>query len=95
MKIYTITVGKQDPAWAIDSPRCVGYYQDLEIAHEAVLKNAGLMFEDCYNVAVIEEVPEGIHAFPREEWWYVFDSDKVFLINRPRSAEGLVGFGIG
>lgn len=61
--------------------RCFGYFADKKKAIEAVEGNWGDMHECLYNHLVIEEIPEGIHAMPKNvlehkhERWYSWQGD--------------------
>ena len=74
--IYTITVGEKDEKWVMDTTRCVGYFFNLKDAKHAVLFNQADIFEHCYNLAVVEEVREGLYSVGRREWWYEWSYEK-------------------
>lgn len=51
--------------------RCWGWYADFAEAQQAVFANHTDIFEaGWYNLAVIEEIPEGVMAVECNSWWY-------------------------
>jgi len=51
--------------------RCWGWYEKFEGAEKAVLENHTDIFEvGYYDLAVIEEYPEGVMSLPEKLWWY-------------------------
>lgn len=84
--IYTITVmesqeitnpesprrGKLD----LHSPRCMGWFPNLEGAILAVEKNQGGLDECLYDYLVIERIQPGIQIFAKALQWYLWESGK-------------------
>jgi hypothetical protein len=82
--------------------RCWGWYSEHERAETAVLGNYTDMFEaNYYDVAVIEEVQEGIIARCMRRWWYRANYKSpssppvVEKIEEPEWAKNVTGYGIG
>lgn len=103
MSIFLVTTmyrGEND-----EHQRTVGYFLDKSFAEETVLNNYGDIYEHGhYNLAVIEEVPEGLYQYDIEPDWYSVefgrDEDSqarytVRKIDTPDFAKNLVGFSIG
>lgn len=100
--IYTVTVMKRDESRQIDRQRTWGWYSKFEDAQDAVLSNATDMFEcNYYNIALIEEVPEGILALAEKRWWFkaTYNGEEfnpaVAAIEPPEWAEGIVNYSMG
>ena len=69
MKIYTVTTIPAD--FPEKDVRCLGWYEKVEEAIDAIEHNSGDMNEDGhYKYAFIEIVESGIYTFPREEIWF-------------------------
>ena len=67
MNIHLVVVIHDEPA----RRRTWGWYSNFEEAERAVLENYTDIFErGYYNLAVIEEMPEGVMAIAEKEWWY-------------------------
>lgn len=66
-KIYLVTVMAEGEK----RTRCWGWYRNFDDAERAVMSNATDIFEiGYYDLAVIEEMPEGVMAMAEKEWWY-------------------------
>lgn len=54
--------------------RLWGWYSSFDAAEKAVLENHTDIFEAAYyEMAVIEEIPEGVCAVAKGVWWYRAD----------------------
>lgn len=55
----------------LGSEICWGYFSEFDKAKKVVLENSTDIYEfGSYNLAVIEEVGEGVPAMPENEWWF-------------------------
>ena len=67
MNIFLVAVVNEEP------PRKLtwGWYEDFNDAQNVVLTNHTDIFErGYYTFAVIEEMPEGVMAIAKNEFWY-------------------------
>jgi hypothetical protein len=98
--IYTMTV-IQERNQSHGMSRTWGWFLDFGDAEQAVLQNAGDMFEcGYYQKAVIEEVTEGSLAMSKNEWWYEASYDEKFgttvrKIEKPHDYKNIVHFAMG
>jgi hypothetical protein len=79
--------------------RTWGWYESFEDAETAVFENHTDIFEcGYYDLAVIEEMPEGVMAFRENEWWYKAEykldnnTPVVTKCPKPEQLEGFVNF---
>ena len=93
--IFTVTTIQR----ALVAPvRCVGFFHELENAHEWLRLNEGDINEDgYYPFAVIEEVKPGFYTFPREERWYQWNKDTKRYVpcEKPERFKSTFGWGMG
>lgn len=102
-KIYTVTVLKEskEPGINYSGIRTWGWFSDFATAEKAVINNSTDIFEDnSYNIAVIEEVGEGIIDICLTRWWYGADYGEdyhptVSKIDEPEWSKGLINFSMG
>jgi hypothetical protein len=67
MNIFIIAVINEEP----ERKRTWGWYERFEDAEKAVIENHTDIFEcGYYDLAVIEEMPEGVCAIEENTWWY-------------------------
>lgn len=80
MKIYAITCLEcieEKNTWPyFGASSFMGYYTDKDTAINAVKENRCDIAERCYNYAVVEEISEGLYAYPRPRWFFKYDADK-------------------
>ena len=96
--MYFVTVVNQKPYRS----RCWGYYADESRAEQAVRENWTDMYEHgYYDLAVIEEILEGVCALPEKARWFsveMKDGD-VYLVTElatpPDQFEYTCSFAIG
>lgn len=70
-RIFLVAVMKRDPNTGNTRQRTWGWYTNFADAEQAVLENHTDIFEaNYYNLAVIEEMPEGVMACAKNVWWY-------------------------
>jgi hypothetical protein len=105
--IYVITVFGDVIKGRPKRQRTWGWYSKAEDARRAVLKNHTDMYETIYyDVALIEEVHDGILAFNRPRWWFSVKEGPgegndswlhpiVTEINTPDWAKQTFGWGMG
>lgn len=83
MTIFFITVLFVDENKVVQRTRTWCWYQKLGMAQDRVLINATDMFErGYYNLAVIEEITEGLLPDCISSWWYeaiVSDSPNAYF----------------
>lgn len=60
----------------IGSARTFGYYEDKDVALEAVRKNWCDIQERVYRYAVVEYIPEGLYELAEERWFFEWNEDK-------------------
>jgi hypothetical protein len=86
LPIYTITTV---PATFPHKPsRCIGWLESCADAFAEVRYNAGDMYEEGhYRYVVIEQVEQGIYTFPREEFWFEWDENRI---NEKSSSPGYI-----
>lgn len=82
--------------------RCWGWVRDFDEAEMLVKENATDMFEvGYYNMAVIEEMPEGLIPHAKQEIWYSAThipgaetqmKPKVEKINKPEVFKSFIGW---
>jgi len=110
-KYFITTVGfysKRHPHHAGEMhERCVGYYDTFEKAEEAVLNNAGDIYEcGYYSYVVIEAIGPGIYATDFNPIWYKAKWEgpteesqlgkyKVKKVSTPGFAKNVCGWAIG
>lgn len=81
--------------------RTWGYYLEFETAEQLVLRNATDMFEEEFDCAVIEEVPDGLLTISKVKQWYRADYSKsqelptIYKMDAPIWAKDVVNWGIG
>jgi len=77
--------------------RCFGYYEEKPKACEAADLNLADMHECLYEWLVIEEIPQGIHAMPKEEIWYKWDDGLECWVHveKPNWSKGIINWSIG
>jgi hypothetical protein len=80
--------------------RTWGWYEKFADAEEVVLLNQTDIFENgYYDMAVIEEMPEGVLAVEENSWWYratyTKDSLTVEKTERPEKFQQTVCLTIG
>lgn len=102
--IYTITLIQESSKKASHN-RCMGWFTNLKEARDAVLSNAGDMFEvGYYKYAVIERCEMGIYCHIDKEYWfeahYLEGGDALRPLVAeiempPKEYEGVCNFGIG
>jgi hypothetical protein len=94
--IFTITTLQDGTP---NKARCVGFYFKQKDAEEAVVNNTNDIFEEgYYPYCVIEEMGQGIYFFPRNEIWFMWNSDSnryEKLTEKPKRFNILACFGIG
>ena len=78
----------------VDSRRW-GWYETLEDAEKVVLENESNIFENYYDYAVIEEMPEGALACSKNEWWYLYKNDMVSKCKKPKKFFQVCNFCLG
>lgn len=98
--IYTVTTLVNLPDYEIrttSNPRCVGWFEKYQDAVEAVTKNLGDIWEQCYNYAVIETVYEGLYQTDVDYDLFKFDikSKTYKQIDVPKQMQHYCSFGIG
>jgi len=81
----------------IKDERCFGYFLDKQKALTATDENWADMHECLYNWLVIEKIPEGLHAMPKEEIWFEWDSglNSWIHIKKPIWSKNIINWGIG
>ena len=91
-RIYTVTTIRDLEGGGC---RVIGYFFRRYGAVDAVLENAGDMYE-CghYPYAVIEGVCEGIHPHTTEVW-FMWDKDGYKEIPKPDKVKNICNWGIG
>ena len=81
------------------SSRTWGWFGTFEDAVEVIEKNISDIWECFYEYAMIDEVPEGICTFPRQEWWWKWEGDdktgKYIPTTRPEDFKQVVGMSVG
>ena len=81
------------------SSRVWGWFEKFEDAVEVIEKNISDIWEYYYEYAMIEEVPEGICALSRQEWWWKWEGKdidgKYIPTTRPEDFEQTVCMSIG
>jgi hypothetical protein len=80
--------------------RTWGWYSDFAYVEKVVLENQGDIFErGYYDLAVIEEMPEGALAVAENTWWYraTYSKDKIKVekIQQPAEFAGNFNFTVG
>lgn len=60
----------------IGSARTFGYYEDKDVAIEAVKKNWCDIQERLYRYAVVEYIEEGLYNLATERWFFEWNEDK-------------------
>lgn len=69
--VFLVAVMKRDPHTGNTRQRTWGWYTNFPDAERAVVENHTDIFEaNYYNLAVIEEIPEGVMAIAKNAWWY-------------------------
>jgi hypothetical protein len=82
--------------FTLPKSRCFGFFDSLEKAKTAVACNSGNMHECYYNYLVIEEISEGVHAFPISQYWYIWSEDLGWVpTTKPEFAKGISNWSIG
>jgi hypothetical protein len=106
-KVYVITTmyiphkSLDKDKWPYHSSRderTVGFFFKYEDAEQCVLENWGDIIEArTYNIAVIEEITEGLYPFPSLEQWFklVDDEDRFEKMDKPKCFDKVINFGIG
>ncbi len=78
MSVFFITLNQESN----DYPRCVGFYLNLDDAIRAICKNPQKynLFDDCYDLAIIEEMQEN-KLFPRviKHYLYKYNGKQYIL----------------
>ena len=91
--IYTITcleTLEERNSWPYyGASAFMGYYFDKETALHAARENWCDIAEHCYHYAVVEEIPEGLYAYPRPRWFFKYDieNDNFNPIDEPKVME--------
>lgn len=68
----------------IGSSRTFGYFQDKDVAMEAVRKNWSDIQERVYRYAVVEYIPEGLYELAEERWFFEWnEKDERFVPIKP------------
>ena len=83
---------------SIDDTRCVGYFKTFKEAEDIVLNNTCDIWETCYDLVIIENIPEGLYQYDLDAKWYKWnDKDKQYekLDTKPKMYESQIGFAIG
>jgi hypothetical protein len=60
----------------VGSCRTFGYFEDKEVALEAVKKNWCDIQERLYRYAVVEYIEEGLYNLATDRWFFEWDEDK-------------------
>jgi|ADurb_Leu_01_Slu_FD_contig_123_22720_length_22427_multi_4_in_0_out_1_18 hypothetical protein len=106
LPIYVVTTMHIADRWlnepkrfyALMNNRPVGWFFRLEDAITCVEENWNDIYE-CggYNLAVIEEVWQGLYPHIEREIWFHWDrkKKKYMKIEKPKCVEGTIAFGIG
>ena len=78
----------------IQSTATFGYLSDHDEAHGCVARNTCNMDEHLYNYLVIEDVPEGIHPFPKSECWFEWDEENTLwqAISPPEFSKHIINW---
>lgn len=103
--IYTVTVFQKISPNQLDlyqivdlgDRRCVGWYDNIDEAKNAVINNFSDMHEDMYKFAIIEEVTQGIKIpdVSRVVFAWNANTNEYEEINLPKELEDLCSLGIG
>ena len=96
MRIYTVTTLEELNGEIIDT-RCIGFWPSMEEACDAIKRNAGDMYENSYNWAIVECFGPGTYPHSSFEIWFNWScKDRKYLLSaKPKIFERLVNFGIG
>ena len=105
-KIYTVTMIQDIDLELLDEnsstflptfgdKRCVGYYNILEDAQNAVESNLKNIYDNFYNYCIIEETPEGICEYSNNIYVYKWNKNHYEHITKPLELDNTYGFGIG
>ncbi len=69
--VFFVACYKHDPEGKKSRQRMWGWYSNFEDAEKAVLENHTDIFEhNYYDLAVIEEMREGVMGMALRVWWY-------------------------
>ena len=88
-KIYAITCFsklEEENGWPkFGAMAFMGWFSDRKKAISAVKVNACDINETIYNYAVIEEIEEGLYAYPRKRWLFKYSKtdDRYYGIEEP------------
>lgn len=97
-RIYVITVIYFDGKRIKESRRW-GWTCSIEKAHDVIINNEADIFEDDYNLAVIEETNSNIPPQTKDIAWYKayrgYDTITIELIERPKEMKNITNFGLG
>ncbi len=88
-KIYTITCLEKIEEYntwpSFGEMKFMGYTFDKQQAFELVENNACDINETVFDFVAVEEIYEGLYAFPRRRWFFQYDAgtDRYFQIEEP------------
>lgn len=95
--IYVITMLNSKYYFDKFHQRVVGFYHEKEIAESAVLENSLDIYENEYDIAVIEETKPGEYSLSDIRWFYKYDpsTEKYFPCEEPEEFFHVINIGIG
>lgn len=94
--ITMITTKNQKTVGLVGNKRTQGYFFDLETAKKCVQENWMDIYENEYELAVIETVSEGPYTYDLTGgFWYQYNGSGYDPIPKPEQFKHIVGFGHG
>ncbi len=95
--IYVITMMRSKDYFEKFRERVVGFFHEKENAENHLLKNYGDIYENEYDLAVIEETYPGLFSINDTRWFYKYvpDTEKYFPIGEPEEFKQVINLGIG
>lgn len=95
--IWVITVGFINALNQFRATRTPAFYFDKEDAIKTLYTNNADIYEDAYDVAVLEQIQEGCYGSTGIKEWFRYDKEKdgYFEIQEPESEKHYSGYGIG
>lgn len=91
--IYTITMIKDIENRS--NKRCVGYYDELELAKTSIENNVLDMRENEFNYGVVEFVSPGIYSLSFDQIWYKWNGNKFEEIPCSDIFKATINFSMG
>ena len=95
--IFVITMIRSKDYFEKFNDRCVGFYHEFKDADSSVLANSLDIYENEYDLAVIEKTFPGEYSLSRTRWFYRYEpiTEKYIPIEEPEEFKQVINLGIG